>query len=561
MAEYPHYVYPQKMSWYDAERRQRFGSYYHYAEVGAQSVLNSADPTNIQTFFLDGTDTDYSHRNTVTLATLANDVTLEFSYYAREDNPHPVLHPEDHVIYVYGTVVAKDKDGHSIIDPGTGRPLETSVAISSNAYQWSTMDKIKVQYISSEVGYDTAGQMAYVNLFGTIYGPRYWENPNQPHLGAVMNRDQLQEQYSFQALNQIYDWSVYDRQMKAIEDAGDGTPVKPKKPEDDTSKPSPDPEPDYDPDPQPEPVPFPEIPDNDAMSTGFVHVYSPSMAELRAIAAKLWSDDFFNTIKKVQNDPMEAIISLHHLPFNPRSGTETCVIGNYNTGISVGGVAGQWYKRDLGSIYIPENWASALDYAPYVEVDCFIPYVGVRSLQVDDCIGKMIKIEMMVDIISGAAIAHVMCGSSVLYTFNTSLSGEVPVSQSSYAPLYNAIVGGMGNVLSGYGSAGAPGAAAAAVGSAINVAMGKQHSISRSGSIGGSTGCMGVFTPYLIIHRPIQSLASGFRHFKGYPSNITTSLGAISGYTEIESIHLDGIKCTEAERDEIRALLYNGVIF
>ena len=403
--------------------------------------------------------------------------------------------------------------------------------------------------------------MAYVDMFCKLFGPRYWENPNQPHLGSVMNLDQLTEQYSYESLFEVTSWEQYEHFMDLIDNAGDGTPPKPKKPEDDTSKPSPDPEPDYDPDPQPEPVPFPEIPDNDAMDTGFVHVYSPSMAELRAVAAKLWSDDFFNTIKKVQNDPMEAIISLHHLPFNPRSGTETCVIGNYNTGISVGGVAGQWYKRDLGSIYIPENWASALDYAPYVEVDCFIPYVGVRSLQVDDCIGKMIKIEMMVDIISGAAIAHVMCGSSVLYTFNTSLSGEVPVSQSSYAPLYNAIVGGMGNVLSGYGSAGAPGAAAAAVGSAINVAMGKQHSISRSGSIGGSTGCMGVFTPYLIIHRPIQSLASGFRHFKGYPSNITTSLGAISGYTEIESIHLDGIKCTEAERDEIRALLYNGVIF
>ena len=187
--------------------------------------------------------------------------------------------------------------------------------------------------------------------------------------------------------------------------------------------------------------------------------------------------------------------------------------------------------------------------------------MGVRTLQVDDIIGKIISIEMTVDVISGAAIAHVKCGGSVLYTYNTSLSGEIPVSQSSFAPMYNAIVGSMGNVLCGYGAAGAPGAAAAAVGSAVNVAMSKQHSISRSGSIGGSTGCMGIFTPYLIIHRPIQSLAGGFRHFKGYPSNITTNLGTVSGYTEIESIHLDGIKCTESERDEIRALLYNGVIF
>lgn len=524
MADYPHYVYPQKMSWYNAERRQKIGSNYQYdTDNPTQSKYNSSSPTDIQTFYLDGTDTDSEHRKSVTLTTLANGVTVELEYYAVDDNPHPVLRPQDHVFNVLGNISVKDKNGNTI------STLSEGVNITSNAYQWSTLDKIKVQYISSDVGYWSSGNMAYVDIFGKLFGPRYQEEIKPPQLGNTMTVDELGQKYSYQSLFEVTSWTDYERIMGLIENGGDGTPIKPVTPEDDESKPSPDPEPDYDPDPQPEPIPFPTKPTGDATDTGFIHVYSPNMAELQAIAGKLWSDDFVETIKKIQNDPMEAIISLHQLPFSPRSGTASCVIGNYDTNVTTGTVAGQWYRRDLGSIYIPENWSSALDYAPYVSVDCFIPYVGVRSLQVDDVIGKTLRIELMVDIISGAAIAHVMCGSSVLYSYNTSLAGEVPVSQSSFAPLFNSIVGSMGNVLSGYGTAGAPGAAAAAIGSAINVAISKQHSISRSGSIGGNTGVMGVFTPYLIIHRPIQSLAAGFRHFKGYPSNITANLGTVSG--------------------------------
>lgn len=341
----------------------------------------------------------------------------------------------------------------------------------------------------------------------------------------------------------------------------DGTP---KKPEDDTSKPPEEkPDPDYD-DPS-DPIPDPDLPiGGDAISTGFIRVYAPTTAQLNALAGKLWDTDpgsFQQIIAKIQNDPMEAIISLHSIPYGIVGSSASCVIGNYDSGISMPTVTKQWYKISLGSLYLPEKWGSALDYSPYNTIDIFLPYIGVRSMQVDDVVGKTISVSYNTDVLSGATVASIMCGNSVLYSYNTVLTNEIPITQSSYGPMYSNILNGIGNVLSGYGSAGSPGAAAATVGSAINVAISKQHSVSRGGSIGGTYGCMGHFYPYLIIHRPIQSLASGFKHFKGYPSNITTSLGSISGYTEIESIHLDGIKCTEAERDEIRALLYNGVIF
>lgn len=372
-------------------------------------------------------------------------------------------------------------------------------------------------------------------------------------------------------LNGAGDWYSQSQVALGFQDLDEfmetlGKDPTPKKPEDDTNDPDPDdpkPDPDYT-DPSDD-VPDPDLPTGgDAIATGLVHVYAPTSGQLRNLAIKLWDDDptaFVNVIAKIHNDPMEAIISLHTVPYQLVGTNKNCVIGNYDSGIVMPSISQQWFKINLGSIYLPEKWGSALDYAPYNDIQIFLPYIGIRSLQIDDVVGKTISVVYNTDVLTGCTVAHIKCGNSVLYSYNTILSSEIPLSMSSYAPLYRTVANGIVNVASQAAAGNAAGMAAAAAGAAINVALSKQTNVSRSGSIGACFGSMSHLYPYLIIHRPIQSLASGFRHFKGYPSNITTSLGSISGYTEIESIHLDGIACTEAERDEIRALLYNGVIF
>ena len=85
--------------------------------------------------------------------------------------------------------------------------------------------------------------------------------------------------------------------------------------------------------------------------------------------------------------------------------------------------------------------------------------------------------------------------------------------------------------------------------------------IQRSGDISGSTGLLDDFVPYLIIHRPVQSLAKDFKNFKGYPSNITAKLSTLTGYTEVEYVHLQNITgATDAELVMIERLLKSGVI-
>ena len=67
--------------------------------------------------------------------------------------------------------------------------------------------------------------------------------------------------------------------------------------------------------------------------------------------------------------------------------------------------------------------------------------------------------------------------------------------------------------------------------------------------------------PYLILTRPRQAHPANQNHYTGYPSFITENLSELSGYTEIEQIHLENVQATDSELNEIVSLLESGVIF
>lgn len=91
-----------------------------------------------------------------------------------------------------------------------------------------------------------------------------------------------------------------------------------------------------------------------------------------------------------------------------------------------------------------------------------------------------------------------------------------------------------------------------------NVLSGKVNTM-ISGSFAGGVGMLGSVIPYVIIRRPKQSLADNYKHYVGYPSNVTGKLGTLSGYTKIEQADLEGIPCTDAELAMIYDALKGGV--
>lgn len=308
-------------------------------------------------------------------------------------------------------------------------------------------------------------------------------------------------------------------------------------------------------------VDFPTLPTTGVINTGLITLFNPSDAQLRNLAGVLWGNDFEQSIKKVLNDPFDGIIGLSMVPFTPTtSGSLNCEIGNFDTEISMPLVNAQYYTIDCGSVQIKENWGNALDYNSTI-AEIFVPFVGFRPLDIQDIMGRTVALKYNVDILSGAAVAILKCGDKCLYEWPCNLSYNVPLTGSNKAALYTGLISVAMSGIGGLASGGVMGAVGGAATSAINTATHAQSNVQRGGSLASNTGVLGEFTPYIVLHRPKQSMPANFKNLKGYQSNITAQLSNCKGYTEVDYVHLTGISgATDTELQEIENLLKEGVI-
>lgn len=309
-----------------------------------------------------------------------------------------------------------------------------------------------------------------------------------------------------------------------------------------------------------DPIDFPELPTNGALDSGAIHAHLVNNTLLTALFTELWNASLFdlNTFQKLLTEPLNALISLQCLPITPTSsGSPQIMLGNYETGVGAPQITQQYYSIDCGELTIKRYYGSAMDYSPYTKVEIFLPFIGIKQLKAEDVIGFTIAIQYNMDILTGDLTAQIKCGQSVLYKFTGNCKATIPISANINSQL-TTLVKGAGTVL-GVTAGGMAGAGTAAISAAINTSLSKSY-VQRSGDISGSVGLLDHFLPYLIIHRPIQSLAKNFKTFKGYPSNITATLSTLTGYTEVEHIHLTGINATDTELTEIEKLLKSGVI-
>ena len=310
------------------------------------------------------------------------------------------------------------------------------------------------------------------------------------------------------------------------------------------------------------PIEIPNLPSISAANTGFISLFNPSLAQLIDLSGYLWSDLFeIDGWKKLFADPMDAILGLSILPVAiPSGGTREVKVGNIGTGISLTVAASQFVEVDCGSIDVNEYWGAYLDYEPYTQAQIFLPYIGTRPISVDEIMGKTVRVVYHVDILTGACCCFVKCGDSVLYTYNGQCSIPIPVTGANYASVVNGVINiaaSVGSLVATRGTS-APTAVPSIASSAINQ---MKPSIEKSGAISGSAGILNMQTPYLILIRPRQALPSKQNEFIGYPSLITVQLAELSGYTEVQSIHLENIPATQEELAEIQSLLEGGVIF
>ena len=336
-------------------------------------------------------------------------------------------------------------------------------------------------------------------------------------------------------------------------------------------------------------------------NAGLVSLYRIDMSQLQQLAAELFTTTAATVVKNFFTSMFDIICGLMLLPVTPQtSGLYKPKLGTHVFNIPLALVSKQFVAVDCGTLAINEYYGSCYDYSPFSKLSIYLPWLGVRELDVDEVMGKTIGVTYHIDCFNGDFVVFVTIfdGSSpqgsIRYQFAGNCGQQVPVTAANYdAIIQNAIsfaTVAVSSVASAGAATAAGGAMAGALGetatitaegasaiseaaastanvnaagdiasSGISAVMNSKPRIERSGSMGGSSGFMSFLRPYIIRTIPRQSLPKNYKTYNAYPSNITALLSTLSGYTIIDRINLRNIPATDGELSEIESILKGGV--
>lgn len=305
---------------------------------------------------------------------------------------------------------------------------------------------------------------------------------------------------------------------------------------------------------------IPIIPTLPSAATGLLHVYNPTQAQIDSFGSWLWttfSGDLIDTLSKLFNDPMDAVIGLHELYATPSTQGDTTIKAGYlDSGVSSKLVGNRYTTINCGSVVVEEYYQNYLDYSPYTQVYIYLPFIGIVPVSADDIIGNAVNIIYHIDSYTGCCIAVITVAkkgySSTVYQFEGNCAVEIPITSGYQSSLMAGLIGVAGTAISG---SPAVGITAAHIGRA---GLGK-NAVSHSGSFGSSYGAMGCKIPYIIVRRPVQKKITDYSKSYGYPAHKMVYVGNCNGYLRAKEVRIKSTTATNAEKEMIVSALKSGV--
>lgn len=286
-----------------------------------------------------------------------------------------------------------------------------------------------------------------------------------------------------------------------------------------------------------------------------VRCYRLSRANVSALHGYLWSTDFITNLPKLFSDPFSAIVGIQAIPYISPTEESNIIIGTLDTNIVANKVTLYYVTVDLGSIDVTEYWQNFLDYQPYTRLKLFLPYIGIVDLPTDLFMNNSVAVKYRIDIVSGACVAIVSNSENIICTFTGNCSTKIPLSNNDHSnAIGNTLVG-----IAGLAGSVATGNAVGAVANTASIVAGLKERIQISGSLSTAHGILINDKPFLMIERPDTEIPENYAGLKGYTSNISMKLSESSGFTKIADIKLDGLSCTDAEKEELLNMMQNGI--
>ena len=318
------------------------------------------------------------------------------------------------------------------------------------------------------------------------------------------------------------------------------------------------------------------------INAGFYKIFVPTLTQLTNFVTYLYDQTFIDAIKQLWNRMLnvdDLIVGVMIMPVAPTiAGTKVPRVGwvPMTESQSMDYTSQQYYHINLGSINVNRVWNNYLDFSPYTKVSIYLPFIGERTLETNDIMGKTLNVEYNIDLLSGNCVAYIKVNGSIHYQFSGNCAYVIPISQADTTGMFlqplKAIAGislAVAGVATGNPMMTAAGTSMGATvlsdDEGVTSVAPPNLEISSPGvqkidGLSANSGYMGVIQPYISIERVIPDINSGFAHTNGYQANKYRRIGDLTGYTKVQEVHLDGLSATATEVAKIEALLKGGII-
>lgn len=248
----------------------------------------------------------------------------------------------------------------------------------------------------------------------------------------------------------------------------------------------------------------------------FFTIYEPTNANMKKINDAIFINAADGTTINVQ----QYFSSYKKFYCNiPVAGYKQLKGGRYDFGEQAPYVKEHTIVVDCGSVEIPEQNQSLLDYSPFSRLTIYLPFIGFQELDDKVVVGHTLKVQYVVDVLSGRCLAQLYVDSTDLKSCFAEYGGTIAADE----------IFGTDNGYNYYG--------------AYELMTTMQ---------------LGELSCYVLIHTKIP-LEGDIVNYKGLPTNEIVRVGDVTGFVKYSSIHVDGMTATDSEKSEIESLLMSGI--
>ena len=299
---------------------------------------------------------------------------------------------------------------------------------------------------------------------------------------------------------------------------------------------------------------IPALPNIDISSSGNT-LYTGTSVLLREFNNWLWSDDFVDGLKKLYNDPAQAVLGFSVVDAPIASiGVDNIHVGNLDTHISANRCS-PWQEINCGEVKLYELYGSYVDYSPFLTAELYLPKIGLVQIDPDIIMNNTLKIVYHYELLTGSGVCFLQITNkrnnvtSIYKYFPCTVTMNIPWSLQDRSQQINAVINAAAStVLSGGSSI---------MGGIVDVAT-ATPSINVNGNLSGASNILGYKKPYLILKRSHVTKPENYKKYVGYKYNTTTMLKNVSGFTVCENPQVS-FECPEWVARKIEEKLASGI--